>query len=52
MNLIIGSDHAGYKLKEVIKNYIRKIGHSIIDYGTDSEKPVDYPEISEKVGEQ
>lgn len=49
MNLIIGSDHAGYKLKEVIKNYIQKIGHSIIDYGTNSEKPVDYPEISEKV---
>lgn len=49
MRLLIGSDHAGYKLKEEIKKFSKKLGHQVIDYGTTSEEPIDYPDISEKV---
>lgn len=49
MKLILGSDHAGYRLKEAIKKYTKKLGHENLDYGTNSEEPIDYPDISEKV---
>lgn len=49
MKLLIGSDHAGYKLKEDIKKFAKKLGHEILDYGTNSEEPVDYPDISERL---
>ena len=52
MKIIIGSDHAGYKLKEDIKEYARKLGHEVIDYGTNSEEPIDYPDISEEVAKE
>jgi len=41
--IVIGSDHAGYKLKEAIKSYLEEQGLQIKDIGTDSEKSVDYP---------
>jgi ribose 5-phosphate isomerase B len=46
--VVIGSDHAGYKLKEKIK---AKLGdqYLFLDMGTDSEKPVDYPKYAEWV---
>jgi ribose 5-phosphate isomerase B len=43
MNIAIGSDHAGYRYKEIIKNYLAGLRHKVIDFGTDSEEPVDYP---------
>ena len=39
----IGSDHAGYHLKEVIKKHLGARGHEVRDYGTDSEVSCDYP---------
>lgn len=45
MKLIIGSDHAGYKLKEELKKYLIALGHTVEDYGTDSEQNVDYPKF-------
>ncbi len=41
----IGSDHGGYEMKEFLKNELEKEGYEIIDFGTDSEDSVDYPEI-------
>ena len=42
--IALGSDHAGYKLKEIIKNHLRSKAYTVADYGTDSEDPVDYPD--------
>jgi ribose 5-phosphate isomerase B len=43
MKIAIGSDHAGYKYKESIKQFLTGLGHAVDDFGTDSEEPVDYP---------
>ncbi|MDD5542010.1 MAG: ribose 5-phosphate isomerase B [Acidobacteriia bacterium] len=40
----IASDHAGYRLKKVLKDYLRGEGHELEDFGTDSEESVDYPD--------
>jgi ribose 5-phosphate isomerase B len=51
MNIILGSDDAGYKLKQELKTYLSKLGHNILDIGCDSENPIDYPLIAEKACE-
>ena len=38
----LGTDHAGYQLKEVVKNHLEKKGYQVADYGTFSEDSVDY----------
>ena len=43
MKIAIGSDHAGYRYKEKIKQLLIELGHAVADFGTDSEEPVDYP---------
>lgn len=43
MKIGIGSDHAGFDYKEKIKPLLQSLGHEVRDFGTDSEKPVDYP---------
>lgn len=43
MKIAIGSDHAGFKYKEEIRRFLAERGHEVIDFGTDSEAPVDYP---------
>lgn len=43
MKIAIGSDHAGFRYKEAIKQYLAEHGHEVIDFGTNSEEPVDYP---------
>jgi len=43
MRIAIGSDHAGFRYKESIKQFLVAQGHEILDCGTDSEAPVDYP---------
>ena len=43
MRIAIGSDHAGFRYKERIKQYLVTLAHEVIDFGTDSEVPVDYP---------
>jgi ribose 5-phosphate isomerase B len=39
----MGSDHAGYRLKEELGGFLRAEGHDVLDLGTDTEEPVDYP---------
>ena len=43
MKIAIGSDHAGFRYKEKIKEFLAGLGHAVDDFGTDSEEPVDYP---------
>ena len=43
MKIAIGSDHAGFKYKEAIKELLASEGHEVIDFGTNSEDSVDYP---------
>lgn len=43
MKIAIGSDHAGFMYKEKIKQLLTGLGHAVVDFGTDSEEPVDYP---------
>lgn len=50
MRIVIGADHAGYDLKQIVAAYLRHLGHEVIDKGTDSAEPVDYPDFAESVG--
>lgn len=43
MRIAIGSDHAGFRYKEMFKARLAELGHEVKDFGTDSEQPVDYP---------
>ena len=43
MKIAIGSDHAGFRYKEIIKQTLAGLAHEVKDFGTDSEAPVDYP---------
>ena len=45
MRVTIGSDHAGFALKQHLVGTLTKLGHEVVDLGTDSEEPVDYPPI-------
>ncbi len=47
--IVIGTDHAGYTLKEILKKHCIENGIDVIDEGTFSEDPVDYPDIGKKV---
>jgi ribose 5-phosphate isomerase B len=49
--IAIGSDHAGYKYKEMLKGVLLADGHSVRDMGTDSEAPCDYPDFIRPVAE-
>lgn len=50
MRIAIGSDHAGFLLKEIISTYLRELKHDVVDVGTHSTEPVDYPDFAEAVG--
>jgi ribose 5-phosphate isomerase B len=50
MRVVIGGDHAGFQLKQIIGESLRSACHTIIDVGTDSQKPVDYPDYAEALG--
>ena len=49
MNIAIGADHGGYKLKKALIVYLRKQGHNVLDEGTFSDKSCDYPEFARRV---
>ena len=50
--IAIGSDHAGYSLKEAAKSYVAKKGMEVVDFGTETPDPVDYPDFARKVAEE
>lgn len=51
MNIAVGADHAGFAVKNRIAQMLRAQGHTVIDYGTCDETPVDYPQYGFAVGE-
>lgn len=52
MRVAVGSDHAGFELKEFIKEYLESKGIDVVDVGTHSEERVDYPDFAKKVCEE
>lgn len=49
MKIGLACDHGGYELKEVLKKFLQGMDYQVIDYGTDSEESVDYPDYGEKL---
>jgi ribose 5-phosphate isomerase B len=43
MKIALGTDHAGFRLKEKVKELLNSLGHEVLDLGTFNETPVDYP---------
>lgn len=50
MKVVFGSDHAGFPLKQEVIEVVRKAGYDVLDVGTNSPDPVDYPDYAYKVG--
>jgi ribose 5-phosphate isomerase B len=51
LRIALGADHAGFGYKGMIAQHLRTLGHEVVDFGTYSTDPVDYPLIGFKVGE-
>jgi len=49
MNVALGSDHEGYKLKESLKQYLQELNIEYTDFGCNDEQSVDYPDIGFKI---
>ncbi|MBI4588451.1 MAG: ribose 5-phosphate isomerase B [Candidatus Rokubacteria bacterium] len=49
--IALGADHAGWELKEALKAWLIENGHQILDFGTHSPEPVDYPDYALQVAE-
>lgn len=45
MKIAIGNDHAGYEIKQVLKEWLEEQGYDVKNYGTDSPQAVDYPDF-------
>ena len=50
MKLVVGSDHAGFQLKNEMAALVKSLGHDVLDVGAYDEKPSDYPDFAEAVG--
>jgi RpiB/LacA/LacB family sugar-phosphate isomerase len=50
MRVVVGSDHAGFAMKQEIAELLRADGHEVLDVGTHSTAPADYPDSAEAVG--
>lgn len=46
----VAADHAGFRLKQVVAEHLRNAGHEVLDLGTHSEEPVDYPPLCAGAG--
>lgn len=50
MKIAIGNDHVAVDMKRHIKDHLEKLGHEVVNYGTDSDERTDYPIYGERVG--
>jgi len=50
MRIAVGADHAGYPLKVDVVRFLEQEGHEVMDLGTHSTDPVDFPEYAKQVG--
>src|SRR6185295_14041399 len=48
MSIALASDHAGLRYKTLVAELLRAAGHEVVDFGTESEEPVDYPDFIRK----
>jgi len=46
MKISVASDHAGYELKEAVKEHLTAAGHEVVDFGTDGTESTDYPDYA------
>lgn len=46
MKVVVGSDHRGLEIKQIVRDIIKQLGHECIDVGTNDNNPVDYPDIA------
>lgn len=51
MIIALGADHGGFYLKKVLEEHLRKLGHTVDDFGTHSEDAVDYPDYARAVAQ-
>lgn len=51
MKIVIGSDHAGFELKNEVAKHVASLGHEVLDVGAFNAEPSDYPDFAELVGE-
>ena len=52
MRIAVGSDHRGYQIKGKLITLLMADGHEVVDFGTDSDQPVDYPDFAVAVAKQ
>ncbi|HMN95595.1 MAG TPA: ribose 5-phosphate isomerase B [Phycisphaerales bacterium] len=52
MRIALGSDHAGFRYKELVKAHLAALGHEVVDCGTHSTDPVDYPRFIRPAAEK
>ncbi|MGI9667608.1 MAG: ribose 5-phosphate isomerase B [Acidimicrobiia bacterium] len=52
MRVVIGADHAGFPLKEALRDHLEDVGHIVTDVGTDSTEAVDYPDYAAAVARE
>lgn len=52
MRIAIGSDHAGFALKEKLRQRLSASGHEVLDFGTSSEESCDYPDFAQAVARE
>jgi len=50
MNIGITNDHRGLEVKIFLTNFLTELGYNVIDYGTDSIEPADFPDYAKKLG--
>lgn len=50
MRVVVAADHAGFELKQRLVEWLKANGYEALDLGTDSPKPVDYPDFAEALG--
>ncbi len=51
MKIVVAADHGGFPLKTVIVRFLRELGHDVLDRGTDSTEPTDYPDHARQAAE-
>jgi RpiB/LacA/LacB family sugar-phosphate isomerase len=51
MRIAVASDHAGFEMKEFIKQQLYDFGHEVVDYGCESPNPCDYPDMGRPAAE-
>ena len=50
MKIALAADHAGFHLKEHLRNYLTSGGHEVVDFGTTSDTSTDYPDYASRAG--